>query len=709
MKRTFLLALFAWTVQTAVWADAPVFRYLDLSKTANRGTTQSFEESVQDVQDLQEKNGFKNMPTGFQTFRGIPFQILDPRSNNGHSFVVLKGHHSKDFPEAVSIPAGHLKAAQLFFLHTCRWGGTASNIKIGEYDVVYDDGQVVVIPLHVGAELSNFWYADDTSLSYVAWWNKYKNAEMGVNLFPWKNPRPGVGIQTILFKSLGKMPVPILFAITASDQEMTVSADSPKPEKLSPSDTAHWIPFVPSAGSIRGTALDMSGLLDAPAGKHGAIKADYDKLIFTDGTTARFWGTVLGDNWTGSNASQAVSMAQRLASYGCNLAGLDLSKVSSAPANLTVWVAALKADGIYVCILNPNKIVLSDAIIQDPAVIPAGLLTLDQAKWNDLPTRSGSPLAFHADPMALHPEESLPAQLNLTRSLGAPCGVWWQDNRPNEYLAEAPLLMSAYGVFENWTATLGMKMSGLDWGSELGLDADLSNDPLLLSQWPAASLAYLRGDLKEGRLYVLKSQDPAAADLATRLKSLAHRSGFNPGSHQLLTDPTGGLTAKVKILEKTFLSDTRQIYWQGNVGVIQVDSPRFQTLMGFLGRRKFNNGSWSVETPNLFASISAVSLTREPLTLSSHILITAVTRAENTGAAYNQSKTKLMDKGKGPILIEPLIAKIILHRFKNDPKLKARALDANGHVIPTKIQQKWLKNNLVTGWIPSAFYLEFYK
>ena len=68
-----------------------------------------------------------------------------------------------------------------------------------------------------------------------------------------------------------------------------------------------------------------------------------------------------------------------------------------------------------------------------------------------------------------------------------------------------------------------------------------------------------------------------------------------------------------------------------------------------------------------------------------------------------------MDKGKGPILIEPLIAKIVLHRFKNDPKVKVRALDANGQVLPTKVVLKWVKNNLVTTWIPAAFYLEIYK
>ncbi len=178
MRTFFLFLCAAGLSSSVVWADPAGFHCLDLSKAANRGVTQSFDEASQKVEDLQEKIGFKNIPVGPQIFRGIPFQIIDPLQNSGRSFITLKGHHQSEFPEAVSIPAGGLKTAELFFLQTCRWGGTAPDIKIAEYDVVYDDGQVKVIPLHVGLEISNFWYADDTTVSFVGWWNKYKNAEM---------------------------------------------------------------------------------------------------------------------------------------------------------------------------------------------------------------------------------------------------------------------------------------------------------------------------------------------------------------------------------------------------------------------------------------------------------------------------------------------------------------------------------------------------
>jgi hypothetical protein len=700
--------------------SAPSFNYLDLSKVVNRGVTESFDDSAVKVQDLQEKIGFKNIPVGLQTFRGIPFQILDPAQNNGRSYVVLKGHHQAEFPEAVSIPAGHLKAAELYFLHTCRWGGTAPDIKVAEYDVVYDDGQVVVIPLHVGAEISNFWYADDTSASFIAWWNQYKNADMGINLFPWKNPRPDVPIQSIIFKSASKMPIPILFAVTVSNQEAPISAVSPKPEKTVQTDTSHWDIFTAASSSVQGTVLDMSSLLEAPAGKHGVLKADYEKLVFADGTPARFWGSVLSVGWPNFTPAQEAQVADRLASSGSNLAAVDLSKISSVPQVLSGLIESLKTKGIYAYLINPNKLVLPPALANDPAVISDGILTLGQAVWNKPAADTLLPLAFKDDPMTLHPDKSLPAQLSWVRPLGVPYGIFWQDSRPNEYLSEAPLLMASYGLFENWAAVLGMNVSESDWANEVEMDGDLSNKPSLWLQWPIAALVYLRGDLKQGQLFVLKTQDPSELSAVNQLKVLAHRSGFNPGHHRLTTDPMGEVGLKLKVPDQSFTTDSKQINWRGNIGVVQVESARFQAFIGFLGNRKWNNEAWSVETPNLFASICAVSLIDEPLSTSTHLLVSGVTRMENSGMIYNQAKTKLFDQGKPPVLVEPLIAKITLKRFRKDPNLKVRGLDANGKVVAAKISSKWSKNNRVgssagyqwhwvISWVPSISYLEIYR
>jgi hypothetical protein len=183
--------------------------------------------------------------------------------------------------------------------------------------------------------------------------------------------------------------------------------------------------------------------------------------------------------------------------------------------------------------------------------------------------------------------------------------------------------------------------------------------------WPAAALAFLRGDLREGDAFAPK--------------------------------------------EGSFKSPTGQIDWQGKVGVVQVEAPRYQAYVGFLKHRKFDNAYWSVETLNHFAAISVVSLTKTNIAASDRVLITGVARMENTGRVANEALTKLLEPGTSPILVEPLSAKFTIHRREMDPQLKIRALDANGQPLKTKVPFKWAKTHLSFSWIPKAIYLEIYQ
>ncbi|MFP4015300.1 MAG: hypothetical protein ACLFVQ_14530 [Chitinispirillaceae bacterium] len=65
--------------------------------------------------------------------------------------------------------------------------------------------------------------------------------------------------------------------------------------------------------------VDWSGLLDAPAGKHGFLTVKDGRFEFQDGTPARFWGTnLVGPDCFVSDA-QVDSMVSRLSKMGCNL------------------------------------------------------------------------------------------------------------------------------------------------------------------------------------------------------------------------------------------------------------------------------------------------------------------------------------------------------------------------------------------------------
>ncbi len=88
------------------------------------------------------------------------------------------------------------------------------------------------------------------------------------------------------------------------------------------SETAEWPVYVSPWETIGGGALDVSFLLDAPAGKHGFLGSQDGVFRFQDGTRARFWGVNLAAASNFPNATQARILAERLAHAGCNMVRL---------------------------------------------------------------------------------------------------------------------------------------------------------------------------------------------------------------------------------------------------------------------------------------------------------------------------------------------------------------------------------------------------
>jgi len=85
-------------------------------------------------------------------------------------------------------------------------------------------------------------------------------------------------------------------------------------------DTSTWLPYrMPDIRKLKGTALDMSFLLDAPAGKHGFLTVKRDKFFFEDGTEARFWGGNLFGEANFPTHKEAEALAERIAMTGANI------------------------------------------------------------------------------------------------------------------------------------------------------------------------------------------------------------------------------------------------------------------------------------------------------------------------------------------------------------------------------------------------------
>jgi hypothetical protein len=204
------------------------YQPVDLSAYCNRG----FVDEVGDDgkggwTDQGPKLDLRELPTGKQTFGGVPFLIgAEPRG-----CIVLKSRsrpHPELQPEEVTIPLG-FPVEGLCFLHSLAYSGKA---EAGRYQVQYVDGSAQEIVLVGELNLRDWAGApagfprEKGTQSRVAWTGSTK-------LFPvvcmyqmlWVNPRPEVAVKAVRFTNPTQAYCPVLAGLTAAIKGQTAGMD----------------------------------------------------------------------------------------------------------------------------------------------------------------------------------------------------------------------------------------------------------------------------------------------------------------------------------------------------------------------------------------------------------------------------------------------------------------------------------------------------
>jgi hypothetical protein len=110
----------------------------------------------------------------------------------------------------------------------------------------------------------------------------------------------------------------LMFSIVLIAALATAEADAPAPV-MAP-DRKDWYPFTFPLDDANLDSIDLTGLLDAPAGKHGFLTVGADgHFYFADRTRVRFFGTNIGGKEGCPEKEIAEATAARLAKYGVNL------------------------------------------------------------------------------------------------------------------------------------------------------------------------------------------------------------------------------------------------------------------------------------------------------------------------------------------------------------------------------------------------------
>ncbi len=337
------------------------FRPVDLRSAYNTGFADEVAGDGQGGWTDQGVNDAREIPLGRQIWREVPFEIVDPQGNEGRSCLVLRGHGREQMPAAAEFKVG-MKCDVLYFLQGAAWAGSKGGL-VARYTITLADGTKIRVPVRNGREVVDWWNPYDTKQSAVGW--EGKNAEsdhIGLNIFPWRNPKPEVEVDRVRLESAGSA-VPILVAVTAGDGPPMLPE---APLKLEFTDTTGWYEWAFALDDPALEEIDLSSLLDPPAGKHGFLTVRADgHFYFEDGTRARFFGTNVGGAGCAPEKPAAEIIAERLAKYGVNLLRLhavdsrwatliDYSGGSSRKLNAEAldrydyFVAQLLKRGIYV-------------------------------------------------------------------------------------------------------------------------------------------------------------------------------------------------------------------------------------------------------------------------------------------------------------------------------------------------------------------------
>ena len=347
---------------------------LDLSKVANRAfVDQTAGDGQGGWSDQGPTNSLHHIKRGVQSINGIEFRILDEKDNHDKTVLTFDSAHSRSDLKQAGIkipalaPADAAPAGQnlnLYLLHTACWAGQQKGKQIGTITARFPQGEPLIFPVVIGRDVADWWNPTDLPNAQVVYQENNGSSIVGVYLSKFVLPAERGRPSAITLETAGG-PVWIVLAATLTDKALPLAGGPWKVQA-----DARWKPTDLSDLRVRpGTALDLSFLLDAPAGKHGFIGINTKgELAFADrpDQSVRFLCdayniTHISDTLAPFTEKEINEFADQEARMGLNVLrphNLDFFVMVGStedgvpnPKQLDKWdhlAAALKKRGIYI-------------------------------------------------------------------------------------------------------------------------------------------------------------------------------------------------------------------------------------------------------------------------------------------------------------------------------------------------------------------------
>lgn len=285
---------------------------LDLSAAANAGFA---DETADDRKggwtDQGSENDLSMLPTGRQRWNNVNFDIIDPARNNGRSCIMLAGPFRHYFPRtAQAEQKKKVSGEYLHLLHATAW--PTPDRPVGTIELVYTDGTGSTLKVS-SYDVGNWWAPVPRRSGEVVWSSENRSSYVG--LYRSSYPIENKPIRSIAFHTSGQA---VWGIVAASVGDGPLPRYGRQPHYIRAGNA--WQPIKNFRNIQRGSILDFSARLDAPAGKYGPVQIRDGHLFFRDrpDTPIRFYGVNLCRSAQYLDRKHAEEFADRMAAWGVN-------------------------------------------------------------------------------------------------------------------------------------------------------------------------------------------------------------------------------------------------------------------------------------------------------------------------------------------------------------------------------------------------------
>lgn len=300
-------------------------------------------------------------------------------------------------------------------------------------------------------------------------------------------------------------------------------------------------------------------------------------------------------------------------------------------------------------------------------------------------------------PMVDDPFNSTVVELSRSAIAGKPYTVSEVNEPfPNDYANEGIPILAAYGDLQDWDAIMWYTFEPKQdpaWKPYVGDPFDISLDPVKMPELAAGALLFLRADAEKAKQIVDRSYTTEQV-YDSMLLPTAERPYFTHGfplwlplEHEVRISSFEGpamQNIRGEVTPDPIRSDTGQLAWYHSLpdaGLVTVDSPRTQALIGFIPARGASDSNLETEVENKFCSIQLSALDAEPISRSAKMLLVAGGRVENSGQQWNSAGTDVTNWGNSPTLIEPVVGTLVLKHLETAHSIQLQAIDGSGQPI----------------------------